>query len=445
LASGSSLDYFRHKRMRRLGLLLILVCLGALGNVWAAEAPREVMVLTAKGSINPGLADYILEGLQTAAKAKAEALVIELDTPGGLDSSMRQIVQGIINADLPVIVYVYPKGARAASAGMIITLSAQIAAMAPGTNIGAAHPVSLGGKGMDKVMATKVVNDMAAYVRSLAAERSRNADWAEKAVRQSVSIPAADALKLKVIDVLADDLPDLLKKIDGRQVRLNLGPRTLKTAGAKIVPIQEGFRHKVLTQLADPNIAMILMMIGLAGLYFELAHPGAILPGVLGGICLLLAFYAFQTLPVNFIGILLIILAFIFFLLEIYVTSYGMLAVAGIVSLSIGGMMLYRVEGSEVQVSWSVLATTIVVVSLFFIVVTSLAVRAQMRKPLTGKIGMVGEQGVALSDLNPTGKVLVHGTYWEARAEEFIAQHEPVEVVRVDNLLLIVRRVLKPQ
>ena len=255
----------------------------------------------------------------------------------------------------------------------------------------------------------------------------------------------AEALKLKVIDVIADDLPDLLNKIDGRQVRLNQGLRTLKTAKAKVVPLAESFRHQILSRLADPNIAMILMMIGLAGLYFELAHPGAILPGVLGGICLLLAFYAFQTLPVNFIGILLIVLAFVFFLLEIYVTSYGMLAVAGIISLALGGIMLYRVEGTGVQVSWSVLVTTIAVVGAFFLVVTSLAVRAQMRKPLTGKVGMVGERGIALSDLNPAGKVLVHGTYWDATAEEFIAKHEPVEVVRVDNLQLIVRPVTKSQ
>jgi len=428
-----------------LGLVLVILWLGMVFEAGAEELPREVYVLTAQGSINPGMAGYILEALQSAEKAKAEALVIALDTPGGLDTSMRQIVQGIINASIPVVVYVYPKGARAASAGMIVALSAHIAAMAPGTNIGAAHPVSVGAKEMDKVMSAKVVNDMAAYVRSLAAERNRNADWAEKAVRQSVSIPAAEALKLKVIEVIADDLPELLKKIDGLQVRLNQGLRSLKTAKAKVIPIEEGLQHRILRRLADPNIAMILMMIGLAGLYFELAHPGAIFPGVLGGICLLLAFYAFQTLPVNFIGILLIVLAFVFFLLEIYVTSYGMLAVAGIISLALGGLMLYRVEGSGMQVSWSVLVTTIAAVGAFFLLVTSLAVRAQMRKPLTGKIGMIGERGMALSDLNPAGKVLVHGTYWDARAEEFIAKHEQVEVVGVENLKLIVRPVSKPQ
>jgi membrane-bound serine protease (ClpP class) len=444
-SSNMKIGFCGRNRLICLVPILVLFFLGAGVNAGAEDAPREVLVLTATGSINPGLAEFILDGIRTAEKAQAEALVIELDTPGGLDTSMRQIAQGIINAQIPVVVYVYPKGARAASAGLIISLASHVAAMAPGTNIGAAHPVAVGAQKMDKEMSAKVVNDMAAYVRSLAAERNRNAEWAEKAVRQSVSIPAAEALKLKVIDVLSENLPDLLKKIDGRVVRLNQVSRTLKTADAKVVPITEGWRHQVLKRLADPNIAMILMMIGLAGLYFELANPGAILPGVLGGICLLLAFYAFQTLPVNFIGILLIVLAFIFFLLEIYVTSYGMLSIAGIISLALGGLMLYRTEGTGVEVSWSVLVTTIFMVAGFFLVVTSLAVRAQLLKPLTGKAGLVGEQGVALSDLNPTGRVLVHGEYWEAQAEEFIPKHEPVEVVQVHNLQITVRRISKLQ
>ena len=275
---------FHHRiRIKWLAAILAIIFLVTCPTIRAEEGPGQVFVLTATGSINPGLAEFIVDGIQTAQKAQAEALVIELDTPGGLDTSMRQIAQGIINAQIPVVVYVYPKGARAASAGLIITLASHIAAMAPGTNIGAAHPVAIGAQKMDKEMSAKVVNDMAAYVRSLAAERARNAEWAEKAVRQSVSIPAAEAHKLKVVDVLADDLPDLLKKIDGRVVRLNQVSRTLKTAKAKVVPITEGLRHQVLKRLADPNVAMILMMIGLAGLYFELANPGAILPGVLEG------------------------------------------------------------------------------------------------------------------------------------------------------------------
>lgn len=424
-------------------LLLTMVLLPHLGG--ATAAVEEVYVLTASGSVNPGLAEFILDGLQAAEKAQAEALIIELDTPGGLDTSMRQIAQGIINAKVPVVVYVSPKGARAASAGLIITLASHIAAMAPGTNIGAAHPVAIGTQQMDKEMAAKVVNDMAAYVRSLATERHRNADWGEKAVRQSVSITASEAQKLRVVEILADDLADLLQKIDGREVRLNQKSRTLKTAQATVVPFAAGLRHRILKQLADPNIAIILMMIGLAGLYFELAHPGAVLPGVLGGICLLLAFYAFQTLPVNFVGLMLLVLGFIFFLLEIYVTSYGLLSLAGIISLALGGLMLYRSREAGVNISLSVLLTVIGTIAVFFLTVTSLAVRAQLRKPLTGKAGLVGESGAALTDINPTGRVLVQGTYWEAQAEEFIPQHAPVEVVQVHNLRLLVRRGRNPE
>jgi len=422
------------------GFLLLANIIFPAWGAAAAENAREVYVLTASGSINPGMAEFILDGLQAAEQVRAEALIIELDTPGGLDTSMRQISQGIINAKIPVVVFVSPKGARAASAGLIITLASHVAAMAPGTNIGAAHPVAIGTGQMDKEMAAKVVNDMAAYVRSLAAERQRNADWAEKAVRQSVSITAGEAQKLRVVEILADDLPDLLKKLDGRVVRLQQEDRTLKTAKAKVVTFDAGLRHRVLKRLADPNIAIILMMIGLAGLYFELAHPGAVLPGVLGGICLLLAFYAFQTLPVNFIGLMLLVLGFIFFLLEIYVTSYGLLAIAGLISLALGGLMLYRSQGPGMAISLSVLLTVIGAISLFFLVVTGLAVRAQLRKPLSGMAGLVGEQGVALTDLNPTGKVLVQGTYWDAQAAEYIPREAPVEVVQVHGLRLVVRR-----
>jgi membrane-bound serine protease (ClpP class) len=410
------------------------------GQPLGSKDVQEVYVLTASGSINPGMAEFILDGLKAAEAARAEALIIALDTPGGLDSAMRDIAQGIINAKVPVVVYISPKGARAASAGLIITLASHVAAMAPGTNIGAAHPVAIGTQKMDKEMAAKVVNDMAAYVRSLATERQRNADWAEKAVRQSVSITAPEAQKLRVVEILADDLPDLLKKLDGRVVRLNQESRTLKTAKATVVTYEPGLRHRVLKRLADPNIAIILMMIGLAGLYFELAHPGAVLPGVVGGICLLLAFYAFQTLPVNFIGLMLLILGFIFFLLEIYVTSYGLLSLAGIISLALGGLMLYRDQEPGLAISLNVLLTVIGAISLFFLVITGLAVRAQMRKPMSGMAGLVGARGVALTDLNPSGKVLVQGTYWDAQAEEFIRQDEPVEVVRLQGLRLIVRR-----
>lgn len=423
-------------------LLLLAAVLGWLPAVAAASG--KVYVLRAAGSINPGLAGYILEGLAQAEKEQAQALIIALDTPGGLDTSMRDIVQGIVNARIPVVVYVHPKGARAASAGVMITMAATVAAMTPGTNIGAAHPVALGAQKMDKTMQDKVINDMVAYVRSLAQDRGRNADWAEKAVRQSVSISAEEALKQKVIDLVATDIPELLQKLEGRQVVVQKESRKLATAAAQVVELPVSWRHRILTHLADPNLAMILMVIGMAGLYFELAHPGTILPGVLGGICLLLALYAFQTLPVNFIGILLLLLAFIFFLLEIYVTSYGLLAVAGIISLALGGLMLYRQEGVGVAISGEVLVTTLLAITAFFLSVTYLAVRSQLRRPLTGTAGLVGERGTALTDLAPRGKVLVHGEYWEAEAEVFIPAGTPVEVVQIRGLQLLVRPLTSP-
>ncbi len=402
-------------------------------------AVKKVYTLVATGSVNPGLAEFISQGIAAAEKAQAEALVIQLDTPGGLDTSMRDIVQTIVNAKVPVIVYVSPQGARAASAGLMITLAAHVSAMAPGTNIGAAHPVAMGSGKLDKTMRDKVVNDMVAYVRSLADARGRNADWAEKAVRQSVSIPAAEALKLKVVDLLADDLPDLLKKVQGRVVKIGPTSRPLQTANAEVVKITEGLRVNILKRIADPNIAFILMMIGLVGLYFELAHPGAVFPGVLGALSLLLALYAFQTLPVNFIGFLLIALGFIFFLLEIYVTSFGLLTIAGVAALSLGAMMLFRVGDATMGIAWSVLLPTVLLISLFFIAVTALAVRAQLKKPLTGKAGLVGERGTAATALTPEGRVFVHGEYWQAHSLAPVAAGEPVEVLQVEGLKLLVR------
>jgi membrane-bound serine protease (ClpP class) len=421
-------------------LLLPLVWLAG-GGLSALAQTRAVYVLPAVGSINPGLAEFIIEGIHTAEQEKAHALVIELDTPGGLDTSMRAINQAIINAKVPVIVYVSPKGARAASAGMFITMAADVAAMAPGTNIGAAHPVSVGVGKMDKVMGKKVENDAAAYARSLAEERGRNAEWAEKAVRQSVSIDAKQAQKLKVVELVADNLEDLLQQLNGREVKVDKEKVALKTLGVPVKNVQESLRTRILKTIADPNIAFILMMIGLAGLYFELAHPGAVLPGVVGALSLLLAFYAFQTLPVNFIGLLLIILAFILFFLEIYVTSFGLLSVGGIAALLLGSLMLYRTEEIGMGIAWSVLIPTVLVISGFFLAVAGLVVRSQLRRVLTGKPAMVGERGVAYTDLKPQGQVFVHGEYWLAESETPVAAGDTVEVVEVVNLKLIVRPV----
>jgi len=427
--------------MRRVKhLIFILLALVLTWGVRPEAAERRVYVLPAVGSINPGLAEFVLDGIRTAEKEQAEALVITLDTPGGLDTSMRQIAQAIINARVPVIVYVFPRGARAASAGLLITIAAHVAAMAPGTNIGAAHPVSVGTGKVDKVMGEKAVNDMAAYGRALAVERGRNADWVEKGVRESASIPATEALRLKVVEVMADDVDDLLRKVEGRRVVVAGKTQILHTSGATVREIPEDLRTKVLKHIADPNIAFILMMIGMAGLYFELAHPGVVLPGVVGALALLLAFFAFQTLPVNFIGILLILLAFVFFILEVKVASYGLLSLGGVISLLLGSMMLFRRGEMGMGISWGVLIPTVVTVSLFFIVVAGIAFRIHLRRSMSGAAAMVGETGVAYTRVAPEGQVFVHGEYWKAVSEEPIAPGEPIEVVKVVGLKLLVRR-----
>lgn len=415
------------------------LCLGGAAGDQAGAASRSVYVLPAVGSINPGLADFVVEGIRTAEKEKAAALIIQLDTPGGLDSSMRTINQAIVNAKVPIIVYVSPKGARAASAGMFITMAAHVAVMAPGTNIGAAHPVSVGLGKMDKVMGEKVVNDMVAYARSLALERGRNADWTEKAVRQSVSIDAKQAQKIKVVDLVAEDLDEVLKQVNGREVMVGKDKVTLKTLGTPVKTINESLRTRILKHIADPNIAFILMIIGLAGLYFELAHPGAVLPGVVGALSLLLAFFAFQTLPVNVIGLLLLVLAFILFILEIYVTSFGLLTVGGIVSLLLGSLMLYQKGETGMDIAWSVLIPAVLIISLFFIGVAALVVRSQLRRSVSGESALIGEQGVAYSDLNPEGQIFVHGEYWQAVSEVPVTAGDTVEVVKVVGLKLHVR------
>jgi len=422
-----------------MGLVVVLLAAGVVG-AGAGERPSWVYVMPAVGSINPGLADFIVEGIRTAERGEAAALVIQLDTPGGLESSMRVIGQAIVNAKVPVIVYVSPPGARAASAGVLITMAAHVAAMAPGTNIGAAHPVGVGTAKLDKVMSEKMVNDMVAHGRALALERGRNADWVEKAIRKSVAIEAAEALRLKVIDLLADDLGDLLQKVHNRQVKVAGRTQRLVTMGVPIKEIPETWRTKILKHIADPNIAFILMLLGMAGIYFELAHPGVVLPGVIGALCLLLAFFAFQTLPINVIGLLLILLAFIFFILEFKVTSYGLLSLAGVISLFLGSTMLFRGGEGEMDIAWTVLIPAVLTVSLFFIGVAGLVFRSHMRRSMTGSAGLVGERGVAYTDLRPEGQVFVHGEYWRARSEEPIAAGEAVEVVGVINLKLLVRR-----
>ena len=398
----------------------------------------EVYVAKVSGTINPGLAEYLIRSMETASTEGAGCFVIQLDTPGGLALSMRSIVMAMLSSKIPIVVYVSPSGARAASAGVMITMAADIAAMAPGTNIGAAHPVNLGQKKMDKTMAEKVVNDMVAYIKSIAEKTGRNSEWAEKAVRESVSVTEKEALELNVIDLIAEDLDDLLEKIDGRELK---GKGTIHTKGVKRVSLAESLRDKILKTLSDPNIAYILMMIGLAGLYFELSHPGAIFPGVIGAMSLILAFFAFQTLPVNYAGILLIALALVLFILEMKVTSYGLLSIGGVICFFLGSLMLFESAGPAMRLSWRVLIPTVVMVSGFFVAVAGLVFRSQISKPKTGQRGLVGDIGIAKSRLEPQGKVFVHGELWNAVARENIEVGAKVRVVGVDRLLLTVEEV----
>ena len=427
--------------LNALGFCFLL--LAGLPVPWEAPAQKgagPVMVLHVDSVINPVTAEFIDENIKKAATRDAALVVVQLDTPGGLDTAMREIVKSILNSPTPVAVYVAPSGARAASAGVFITMAADVAAMAPGTNIGAAHPVAMGGKDMGDEMAKKVENDAVAYIQSIAARRNRNAQWAEQAVRKSVSIPAEEALRLDVIDLVAKDLDDLLGQLQGGTLLRDSGQVVLDVMGRPVEHVEMGWRQRVLNALSNPNVAYILLMIGLAGLYFELAHPGAIFPGVVGGISLILAFYALHTLPINYAGVMLILLGIVFFIAELKVSSYGLLTLAGVVSLTLGSLMLFNAPGAYQKLAWKVLIPTVLAVSGFFAVVATLAFKAYMRKPVAGSRGMIGERGSAMSRIAPQGKVFVHGEIWDALSEEVIEQGERVEVTGIEGLTLKVRR-----
>ena len=356
----------------------------------------------------------LVEGALARAQAEqATALVILLDTPGGLERSMRAICQRLLNAEIPVIVYVAPTGARAASAGVFITMAAHVAAMAPATNIGAAHPVAVGG-GLDKESLRKIENDSAAFARTIAIERGRNAEWAEKAVRQSVSITEREAVKLKVVDLVADSVPDLLEKIDGRTVKTVRGPVTLATKGVQAKAIEIGFRDRFLNLITDPNVAYILMMLGMLGLFFELSNPGVILPGVIGGISLILAFFAFQSLPINWAGLLLIAFGIVLLIAEIKIVSHGVLAIGGIIAMALGSMMLFDAPEMDLRVAWSAIVPMVGATALLFMFVVATALRTLKSRVAIGTPALVGQTGVARGALSPQGQVMIHGELWQA-------------------------------
>ncbi len=400
---------------------------------------KAVHVGTYEGVINPVAAEYINHVLAVAQEAGAVAVVLRLDTPGGLDTSMRLIIKDITASPIPVIVYVSPSGGRAASAGVFILYAAHIAAMAPGTNVGAAHPVAMGGGEMDAVMKAKVENDAAAYIKSIAEKRGRNVQWAEDAVRKSLSVTEKEALTLKVIDLVAEDMPSLLAAVDGRDVVTGAGKVVLRTKGAPLQETVMGWRLEALKALSDPNIAFILMTLGTIGLIAELYNPGAILPGIVGAISLILAFYSLQTLPINYAGVLLILLSIVLFILEIKVVSYGLLSLGGIASMVLGALMLVKTDAPFLKVSLSVIIPTVVTFGGLLLAVTWLAVKSQRRRPVTGSEGMIGTIAVAMTELAPRGKVLLQGEIWDAVSEEPIHEGEESEVKAVAGLTLTVR------
>lgn len=431
---------------KRLSLIVLLILIVAVGVAPAQDKKPLFHVIHLEGVITSPSAKYVAESLEEAQKARAEGLIILLDTPGGLDTAMRDIAKSILNAPLPVIVYVYPSGARAASAGVIIAQAAHVAAMAPGTNIGAAHPVAIGiggGGEMDKTMSRKVENDAAAYARSIAKTRGRSGEWVEKAVRKSESITADEALKLQVIDVVAPDIEKLLAAIDQKEVTVAGSKRKISTAHAVTAVKKIGTRQGILSAISDPNIAYLLLLIGLAGLYFEFSTPGAILPGVIGGISLLLAFFGLSTLPVNYTGILLIIFSIILFIAEIKIMSHGMLTVGGVISLALGSFMLFDTSEPALRVSLQVLLPAVLVASGFFIVVIWLALKAQMRKHYSGTESMIEGQGEAGTAIDGEGKVFFQGEYWTAQSDQFIPQGAKVKIKKVEGLKLIVEEIKK--
>jgi len=422
--------------MKNIGFVFLLLIILPF-NVRA----NKVFLARFQGIIGPISSRYIENAIKKAESEEAECIVILLDTPGGLDTAMRDIVKAELNAKIPVVVFIYPKGARGASAGAFITLAAHIAAMSPGTNIGAAHPVSIGKK-MDRKMKEKVTNDAVAYIESIAQERERNVEWARDAVRKSSSVSSEDALRKNVIDVIADDVDDLLEKIDGTEIEVKGEIKILQTKGAQIEEINLTIRENFLNRITNPNIAYILFTLGVYGLIYEFTHPGAIFPGVAGGVCLILAFLALQTLPVNYAGIALIIMGIIMLFLETRTPTNGPLTVGGIASMILGSTMLFETDAPFLRVSWSVIIPVVLFTAALFLFLVGMTIRAMRMKPTTGKRGLEGEIALAKSDIVPgkIGSVFVHGEYWEAVSDEKIKNGEEVKILSVEGLRLTVKK-----
>jgi membrane-bound serine protease (ClpP class) len=427
---------------------------------WArSAATSEVVVLTLDGAVTPATADYVVRGIRKAAERDAALVVLKLDTPGGLDTSMRSIIKAILASSVPVATFVAPDGARAASAGTYILYASHVAAMASATNLGAATPVAIGigddgltprdkkENDKDKTSSTrdsmrnKQINDAAAYIRGLAAMRGRNADWAEKAVREAVSLPAAEARKLKVIDVVARDVPDLLKQLDGRKVTAAGAERTLTTAGAALTEIEADWRTRLLMVITDPSVAVILMMIGIYGLIFEFMNPGFVLPGVAGGICLLVALYAFQLLPINYAGVALILLGVTFIVAEAFMPSFGALGFGGLAALAIGMVILIDPDAAPgFDIPLPFIAGFTAMMGLAIFATAWFALKARRQPVVSGREDLDGADGVVLGDFEAEGWARVRGETWRVKSEAPLKQGDRVRVTAVSGLTLTVEK-----
>jgi len=426
-------------------LILISIFPPSLTENCAAPKP-SIYLLQLIGMINPITSQYVIGGIEDAEAEEVECLILQLDTPGGLDTSMRDIIKKMLNSTIPIIVYVSPPGARAASAGVFITLASNIAAMAPGTNIGAAHPVALGEGEINEEMKAKMENDAAAYIKSIAEKRGRNTQWAEKAVRESVSITEQEAIEIGVIEFIANDVEELIEMIDGVRVTTASETRVLKTKGAEIISVKMTFKDLFLHSLSNPNIAYILLFLGIYGILGEFSHPGSFFPGIVGGISLILAFVAFQTIPINYGGLLLIIFGIVLFVIEIYTPTFGLLTAGGVTSLILGSFMLSKSTVPFLRISLGLIISMSLVTAAFFLFALSKGIKIQWKKPVTGREGLLGKVGITKTDLTPEGTIFIHGERWQASTEgEKIKEGEEVEVLEVRGLQLIVKKYIRKE